>query len=70
VAENEVAIATFEMETEALMWAELLKNEGIPSVLVPIGPGAGGWGANVWRTFELRVRPVDVERARELLGGQ
>ncbi len=67
MAVREVRVATFETETEAMMWAELLRREGIPSVLVPLGPGAGGWGATVWRPFEVRVRETDVERARELL---
>ncbi len=65
--EGEVRVATFEFETEAMMWAEALKNEGIPSVLVPLGTGSGGFGPTVWRPFELRVRPRDVERARAIL---
>ncbi len=67
MAEEEVPVATFDTETEAMMWAELLRNEGIPVVMVPLGPGAGGWGATVWRPFQLRVRPTDVERARTIL---
>ncbi len=67
MAEREIAIATFETETEALMWAELLKNEGIPSVLVPLGAGVAAFGPSVWRPFELRVRESDVDRARRIL---
>ncbi len=67
VSETEVAVATFGMETEALMMAELLKGEGIPCVLVPIGAGAGALGPTVWRPFELRVRQSDAERATRLL---
>jgi hypothetical protein len=63
----EVPVATFDTETEAMMWAELLRAEGIPVVMVPLGPGAGGWGATVWRPFQLRVRGGDVQRARDLL---
>jgi len=67
VSEAEVAVATFGMETEALMMAELLKGEGIPCVLVSIGAGAGGLGPTVWRPFELRVRLSDAARATQIL---
>jgi len=67
VSEAEVAVATFGMETEALMMAELLKGEGIPCVLVPLGTGAGGLGPTVWRPFELRVRRSDAARATQVL---
>jgi hypothetical protein len=67
VSETDIAVATFGMETEALMMAELLKSEGIPCVLVSIGAGAGGLGPTVWRPFELRVRKSDAARATQLL---
>ncbi len=64
---DEVAVATFATQTEAEMWAGILRSEGIPSVLVPLGFGAGGLGPTVWRPFELRVRPADADRARRVL---
>ena len=67
MAEKEVPVASFDFETEALMWAERLTKNGIPCVLVPIGRGVGGWGQTIWRPFELRVGAADVERARQLL---
>lgn len=67
VSVKEVAIATFNSQLEAEMWAELLRGEGIPSVLVSLGPGAGGWGNSVFVPYQLRVRESDVQRARELL---
>lgn len=67
MAEREIAVASFNTETEALMWAELLKNEGIPSVLVPLGASVAAFGPSVWRPFELRVRESDVDRARRIL---
>ncbi len=67
MSETDVSVATFGMETEALMMAELLKAEGIPCVLVPLGAGAGGLGPTVWRPFELRVRKSDAERATRIL---
>lgn len=67
MADGEVAVATFGSELEAAMMAELLKREGIPSVLVPLGPGVGGLGATAFRPFELRVRAADAARAKRLL---
>jgi len=64
---KEVALATFPTWTEATMCAERLESEGIPSVLIPLGPGAGGWGSSAFVPHELRVRASDVERAREIL---
>ncbi len=69
MAPREVAVATFGSETEALMVAEMLENEGIHSILVPLGAGAGGLGQTVWRPFEMRVSAGDVDRAREFLAG-
>ncbi|MBI4318339.1 MAG: DUF2007 domain-containing protein [Chloroflexi bacterium] len=67
MAKKDVSVATFNFETEALMWADILAAEGIPCVLVPLGVGAGGWGASVWRPFEIRVREADADRARTVL---
>lgn len=64
---EEIALETFNTETEALMVADLLKEEGIPSVLVPLGAGQAAFGASVWRPFQLRVRCADAERARRVL---
>jgi Putative prokaryotic signal transducing protein len=63
---REVAIATYAGMPEAQMWLELLKNEGIPAVLIQLQPGARlAWGMV---PCALRVRSTDVERAREVLG--
>ena len=67
MSERDVALATFTNETEAMMCADLLRSEGILSILVPLGSGAAGWGASVWRPFALRVREADAERARLVL---
>lgn len=64
---EEVPIRRFRSQLEAEMWAEILEGAGIPTVLVPLGPGAGGFGVSVWVPYEVRVREVDVERARALL---
>lgn len=64
---QEVKLESFNSETEALMVADLLKGEGIPSVLVPLGAGQGAFGASVWRPFELRVRSTDLAHAKAVL---
>lgn len=64
---KEVPVATFPSRLEADMWAELLRREGIPSVLVSLGPGAGGWGNSAFVPHQLRVRETDADRARQLL---
>ena len=67
VSVQDVPIATFGSHAEAEMWAELLRREGIPSVLVPLGPGSGAWGASAFVPYQLRVRADHLERARGLL---
>lgn len=64
---REVRLATYATWIEASMWAERLDGEGIPSVLVPLGPGAGAWGSSSFLPHELRVRAADAERALQLL---
>jgi len=41
--------------------------QGILSVLVPLGPGAGAWGSSDLLPHELRVAQHDVARAHTLL---
>lgn len=64
---KEVPVATFASQLEAEMWAELLRQEHIPCVLVSLGPGSGAWGYSVFVPYQLRVRESDVERANRLL---
>ncbi|HEX5418291.1 MAG TPA: hypothetical protein VFZ25_21760 [Chloroflexota bacterium] len=64
---REITIATFPNQIDAEMWAEVLRDEGIPSVLVPLNPGAGGWGTSLTGPYALRVRIPDCPRAREIL---
>jgi hypothetical protein len=65
---EETSLDRFNSLIEAEMAADLLRQAGIPSALVPLGPGAGGWGTSLWSPHELRVRADDVKRAREILG--
>ena len=63
----EAPVATFRDYAQAAMWAEWLRGEGILSVLVPLGPGAGAWGSSDLLPHELRVAAEDAARARTLL---
>jgi hypothetical protein len=63
----EVPIATFRDHPQAAMWAEWLHGEGILSVLVPLGAGAGAWGSSDLVPHEMRVAAEDAARARALL---
>ena len=63
---TDVGVAMYGTEAEAMLWADILRNENIPSVLVPLGPGAG-WGNVALVPHELRVRRQDEEEARLIL---
>jgi Putative prokaryotic signal transducing protein len=65
---KDVRLATYSTWAEASMCAGRLESEGIPTVLVPLGAGAGGWGSSSFVPHELRVRAEDLERAKALLG--
>ena len=63
---HEVVVARYQGQPEAEMWAELLRNEGIPTVVIQLLPGARlAWGMV---PCELRVRSTDLVRAGALLG--
>jgi hypothetical protein len=63
---QEVVVARYDGQPEAEMWAELLRNEGIPTVVIQLLPGARlAWGMV---PCELRVRSTDAARARGVLG--
>jgi len=64
---REITIATFPNQIDAEMWAEVLRDEGIPSVLVPLNPGAGGWGTSLTGPYAKHVKAGSAERAREIL---
>ena len=63
---QEVVVASYDGQPEAEMWAELLRNEGIPAVVIQLLPGARlAWGMV---PCELRVRSTDVVLAVSVLG--
>ncbi len=65
---KEVVVARYGSEAEAAMWAELLRQAGIPSRSVAYLADLGAYWATEATPHELRVRSTDAERARELLG--
>ena len=51
---DEVVVGNYSNQAEAQMWAELLRNEGIPTAVIQLLPGARlAWGMV---PCELRVR--------------
>lgn len=66
---NEVAVARFSNEAEAQLWSQVLAEDGIRSVIVPLGAGAGLTGTSTWQPHELRVLQTDAEEAQRLLAG-
>ena len=65
---EEVAVARYPSESQAAMWAELLRNAGIPCRSVAYLTDLGAYWANEVAPHELRVRSSDAARARDLLG--
>ena len=63
----EVKIATFPNEMMARYWAEVLKEEGIPSVIKPLYGGYGVFGHISLIPHGLYVLPADEERARQFI---
>ena len=54
-------------EPMARFWEDLLVNAGIPVLVRPGGPGAGGWGSVATFVHDLYVRQDDLARAREIV---
>ncbi len=54
-------------EPEAMMWAATLRDEGMPVMLRPGGPGAGAWGSSATFEHDLFVHERDLERARQIV---
>ena len=54
-------------EPMARFWEDVLVDAGIPVLVKPGGPGAGGWGSVATFEHDLYVRREDLERAREIV---
>lgn len=62
-----IRLTTAPNEPEALMWAETLRDAGIPAMLKPGGPGAGAWASSATFEHEIYVHERDYDRARSLV---
>ena len=54
-------------EPMARYWEDVLVDAGIPVLVRPGGPGAGGWGSVATFVHDLYVRRDDLARAREIV---
>ena len=60
-------LVTAPNEPEAMMWADMLRGEGIAVMLRPGGPGAGAWGSSATFEHDLFVLARDHERALQIV---
>lgn len=64
---NPVFLVMAPNEIEANLTAGILREEGIPVLLRPGGPGFGAWASAMTFEHAIYVREADLERAREIL---
>jgi Putative prokaryotic signal transducing protein len=65
---DEIAfLMTAPNEPMARFWEDVLHDAGIPVLVRPGGPGAGGWGSVATFAHDLYVRQGDLSRAREIV---
>jgi hypothetical protein len=62
-----VFLVTAPNEPLARFWEQILIDVGIPVLVRPGGPGAGGWGSVATFAHDLYVRQDDLHRAREIM---
>ncbi len=60
-------LTTAPNEIEANLLAGRLREEGIPVLLRPGGPGFGAWASALTFEHAVYVREVDLDRARSVL---
>lgn len=66
--DQEIAfLLTAPNEPMARFWEDVLADAGIPALVRPGGPGAGGWGSVATFAHDLYVRRSDLDRAREIV---
>ncbi len=65
-----VYLATAPNEPIARMWADVLRDEGIQTMLKPIGPGVGAWASAATFEHELFVLRSRLDQAREVLAAE
>jgi ABC-type sulfate transport system substrate-binding protein len=54
-------------EPMARFWEDILVEAGIPVLVRPGGPGAGGWGSVATFAHDLYVRQDNLAQAREIV---
>lgn len=62
-----VAVAIAPNEAIGGLWKSVLEDEGIRTLLRPLGPGFGAWASVATFEHELLVRRADADRAREIV---
>jgi hypothetical protein len=67
VSDDIVFLTTAPNEPMARFWEDVLVDAGIPVLVKPGGPGAGGWGSVATFEHDLYVRRDDLDRAREIV---
>ena len=64
-----VLLATAPNEPLARLWADVLAEAGIRSLVKPIGPGVGAWASAATLEHELHVLRSRLAEAQEILEG-
>jgi hypothetical protein len=67
VSDGIAFLMTAPNEPMARFWEDVLVDAGIPVLVRPGGPGAGGWGSVATFAHDLFVRNDDLDRAREII---
>jgi hypothetical protein len=64
---DEVVVGNYSNQAEAQMWAELLREEGIPCRIARAGVEVAAVGFDAFVPHDLRVFADDAQRARAVL---
>jgi hypothetical protein len=67
VSDDIAFLLTAPNEPMARFWEDILVGAGIPVLVRPGGPGAGGWGSVATFAHDLYVHQDDLARAREIV---
>ncbi len=67
MSDDIVFLMTAPNEPMARFWEDVLVDAGIPVLVKPGGPGAGGWASVATFAHDLFVRRDDLDRAREIV---
>jgi hypothetical protein len=63
---GEALVATYQNEMEARLLEEMLREEGIPSVVKPRGGGYGLFGQDPFIAHSVYVLEENLQKAREI----